>query len=96
MTERDMVLDILTGVKASIANYAKVITECCDLNLRQTFQQMRNNDEQFQYDLYKIAEKKGYYIKSPTEEQEDCHNIKIQLTKALAQHQGGGPIPVLK
>lgn len=96
MTEKDMVLDILTGVKASIANYAKAITECCDLNLRQTFQQMRNSDEQFQYDLYKIAEKKGYYIKSPEETQENCQNIKIQLTQALTQYKGGGPIPVLK
>lgn len=94
MNEKDMVLDILTGVKASIANYAKVITECCDLNLRQTFQQMRDGDEQFQYNLYKLAEKKGYYIKSPDETPENCQNIKTQLTKALTQKQGGGPVPV--
>lgn len=94
MNEKDMVLDILTGVKASIANYAKVITECCDLNLRQTFQQMRDGDEQFQYNLYKLAEKKGYYIKSLDETPENCQNIKTQLTKALTQKQGGGPVPV--
>lgn len=96
MTEKDMVLDILSGVKASIGNYARIITECCDLNLRQTFQQMRNNDEQFQYDLFKIADKKGYYIKSIMETPQNCQEIKTQLTQALAQKQGAGPVPVLK
>ena len=28
---------------------------------RQTVQQIRNNDESFQYELFKIAETKGYY-----------------------------------
>lgn len=96
MTERDMVMDILYGVKASIASYAKAITECSDLNLRQTFQQMRNGDEQFQYDLYKIAEQKGYYIPSPQVNQQDCQNIKAKLTQASTQQQGAGPVPVIK
>ena len=91
-----MVLDILSGVKASIANYAKLITECCDVNLRQTFQQMRNGDEQFQYDLFKIADEKGYYIKSLPESEKNCQEIKVKLTQALSQNQGAGPIPVLK
>ena len=29
--------------------------------LRQAFQQIRNNDESFQYELFKIAQTKGYY-----------------------------------
>ena len=29
--------------------------------LRQTLQQIRNNDESFQYELFKIAQTKGYY-----------------------------------
>lgn len=96
MTEKDMVLDILEGVKASIGTYAKIITETSDLNLRQTFQQMRNNDEQFQYDLFKIADKKGYYIPAPKETLQNCQDIKAKLTKALTEKQGAGPIPVLK
>lgn len=93
MTEKDMVLDILSGVKSSIANYAKMISECSDLNLRQTFQQMRDADEQFQYNLYKIAEKKGYYT-TPPKEPDDCsQKIKIELTRLLTQKQGAGPLP---
>lgn len=96
MTEKDMVLDILLGVKSSLTNYAKIIAECCDLNLRQTFQQMRNNDEQFQYDLFKIAEQKGYYLKSLSETEQNCQDIKVKLTQALSQNKGAGPVPILK
>ncbi len=95
MQEKDMVLDILSGVKASIGNYAKVITECCNQNLRQTFQQMRDGDEKFQYDLYKIAEQKGYYIPSPAVNPQDATTVKSKLTQAATMHQGGGPIPTM-
>lgn len=95
MTERDIVMDVLTGVKGSIASYAKSITECGDLNLRQTYQQMRDGDEQFQYNLYKLAEKKGYYITCPSETEAQCHNIKVQLTEMLETHKTSGPIPVM-
>ena len=32
-----------------------------NLELRQTLQQIRNNDESFQYELFKVAQAKGYY-----------------------------------
>ena len=79
-----MVLDILTGTKSSLGTYAKVITECNDQNLRQTFQQMRDGDEKFQYDLYKIAEQHGYYQQAPCAQAADTANIKMDLTSAMA------------
>ncbi len=96
MNERDMVLDILTGLKASIVSYAKMITECSDLNLRQLFQQMRNEAEEAQYNLYKFAEKKGYYIPSPKDTDYEIQNLKTKLTQALTSKTGAGPMPVLK
>lgn len=95
MTERDMAMDVLSGVKGSLANYAKIIAECANTNLRQTFQQMRNGDEQFQYNLYQIAAKKGYYTKAPMEAPSQCQDLKVALTKQMTTHQGAGPIPVL-
>jgi len=80
MQEKDMVLDVLTGTKSSLGTYAKVITECSDQNLRQTFQQMRDGDEKFQYDLYKIAEQKGYYHSSPEAQMNDMSSVKSNLT----------------
>ena len=90
MQEKDMVLDILNGVKASLGNYAKVITETNCPNLRATFQQMRNGDEKFQYDLFKIAEQKGYYVMGPQATQEQCSTIKQDLTAGSSVLHGMG------
>ena len=84
MQEKDMVLDILSGTKASLDSYAKVIMETANPTLRQTFQQMRDGDEKFQYDLYKIAEQKGYYVTSPDASQQDMQNIKQSLSSGVS------------
>lgn len=61
MNEKVMVNDILSGVKSSLTTYQKAISECENTELRQTLQQIRNNDESFQYELFKVAQAKGYY-----------------------------------
>ena len=93
MQEKDIVLDVLGSSKAGLGAYAKFIVECSNPNLRQTFQQMRDGDEKFQYDLYKIAEQKGYYIPSPAASTQDATVIKTKLTQAATAHQGSGPTP---
>lgn len=85
MTEQDMVLDVLSSVKSSIGGYAKNITECANPQLRQQFQQLRDGDEKFQYDLFKIAEAKGYYEAAPQVPQKDLNTIKSFLTEQAAQ-----------
>lgn len=96
MNEKEMVLDILGCLKSDITNYTKIITECNDFNIRKTFQQMRNEAEDTQYNLYKIAEKKGYYIPAPKDTDFEVQNLKTKLTQALTAKKGAGPIPVLK
>ncbi len=81
MQEKDMVLDILGGTKASLGNYAKVIVETSDQQLRQTYQQMRDGDEKFQYDLYRIAEQKGYYVPAPEATPQDSQQVKTALSQ---------------
>lgn len=88
MCEKDMVMDILSGTKASIGSYAKIITECANQNLRTMFQQMRDADEKFQYDLYKIAVQKGYYVSAPIAPQNDLQNVKSQLMQSVQQPLG--------
>jgi len=56
-----MVNDILGSVKADLTAYQTAISESENTQLRQTFQQIRNSDEAFQYELYKVANQKGYY-----------------------------------
>ena len=61
MEEKTMVNDILSSVKSDLTAYQTAISESENMQLRQTFQQIRNNDESFQYELFKIAQAKGYY-----------------------------------
>jgi len=79
MQEKDIVLDVLGGVKASLTGYATFISETANPTLRQTFQQMRDGDEKFQYDLYKIAEQKGYYVPSPMADPHAVASVKTGL-----------------
>ena len=61
MEEKTMVNDILSGVKSDLTAYQTAISESENMQLRQTFQQIRNSDECFQYELFKVEEAKGYY-----------------------------------
>ena len=83
MSEKDMVNDILSGVKSSLGTYAKTIVECNNPNIRQTFQQMRDSDEKFQYELYKIAAQKGYYQPAPTADASASSQLKSQLSQSF-------------
>lgn len=61
MDEKTMVNDVLSEIKSELSIYENVITETENMQLRQIFQQIRNNGEAFQYELFKIAETKGYF-----------------------------------
>lgn len=61
MDEKTMVNDILENVKAGLTAYQTAITEVENQQLRQSLQTMRNGDESFQYELFKVAKTKGYY-----------------------------------
>jgi hypothetical protein len=45
---------------------------------------MRDGDEKFQYDLYKIAEQKRYYVCSPSASPNDLSNLKNTLSETVA------------
>ena len=79
MDEKTMVNDILSGVKAGLTAYQTAITETENTTLRQTFQQIRNNDESFQYELYKVAETKGYYTPATKATASEITTVKNQL-----------------
>ena len=49
------------------------------MGLRQTFQQIRNNDESFQYELFKIAQVKGYYKPAQKASQTEVETVKTEL-----------------
>lgn len=79
MEEKTMINDILSGVKSSLTTYQNAISECENTNLRQTLQQIRNNDESFQYELFKIAQTKGYYKPAQKATVTEIDTVKTEL-----------------
>ena len=79
MDEKTMVNDILSGIKASLGSYQTAISETENMSLRQTFQQIRNSDESFQYELFKTAEAKGYYKPAQPTSVTEIQTVKTEL-----------------
>ena len=79
MDEKTMVNDILASVKSDLTAYQTAITETENMQLRQTFQQIRNNDECFQYELYKVANSKGYYKPAQQATVTEIETVKTEL-----------------
>ena len=79
MDEKVMVNDILAGVKSDLTAYQTAITEAENMNLRQTFQQVRNSDESFQYELFKVAQTKGYYKPAQKATATEVETVKTDL-----------------
>ena len=49
------------------------------MQLRQTFQQIRNGDESFQYELFKVANAKGYYKPAQKATTTEIQTVKTEL-----------------
>lgn len=79
MDEKTMINDILEGVKTEITTYSQAITETENMQLRNTLQQIRNSDESFQFELFKIAQTKGYYEPAEKAEQAQISKVKTDL-----------------
>ena len=79
MDEKTMVNDILSGVKASLGSYQTAISETENMQLRQNLQQIRNNDESFQYELFKTAQAKGYYKTAQPATITEIQTVKTEL-----------------
>ncbi len=79
MEEKYMVNDVLESTKSTLKTYEGVILEAENPELRQTIQQLRNNGESFQYELFKIAQAKGYYTPAEQAKQEDVNTVKTEV-----------------
>ena len=79
MDDKTMVNDILGNVKADLGSYQTAISETENMQLRQTFQQIRNNDESFQYELFKVANSKGFYKSAQKATENEIQTLKTEL-----------------
>lgn len=62
MEEKAIVNDVLSTTKSCLKDFQSAIAETANIELRQTLQNLRNSSESFQYELFKLAESKGYYV----------------------------------
>ncbi|MDO6655438.1 spore coat protein [Anaerobacillus sp. 1_MG-2023] len=90
MNEKDMVNDYLSVLNSSLSNYGSVISQADNPQLRQALQQIRNTDEQRQYNLYQYAKQKGYYQPAAPAQTNEIQQVKNQLT-APQQQQNNQP-----
>ena len=69
MDEKTMVNDILSGVKADLTAYQTAISEAENMQLRQSFQ----------YELFKVAQTKGYYQPAKPATVAEIQTVKTEL-----------------
>ncbi|MBP3255383.1 MAG: spore coat protein [Clostridia bacterium] len=79
MDEKTMVNDILVSMKSGLITYQEIINETENIELRQVLQQTRNVDESFEYELFKVAQIKGYYKTSLPANNKDVQKIKLEF-----------------
>lgn len=79
LQEKEMVNDALSAVKSELTFYANVISECANPTLRSAIQQIRNNCETSQYELFQLASSKGYYKPAAQASDAEIQQVKSQL-----------------
>jgi len=89
LTEKDMVNDYLSSLKSSLTFYANAISECGNQELRRTFQQMRDADEQRQQRIAQYAIQKGYYQPAALAQPNQIQQVYSQLQGGGQQQQQG-------
>ncbi|WP_066870439.1 spore coat protein [Clostridium mediterraneense] len=81
MQEKEMISDYLSSINASLAGYGATIAQTENRELRQTLQDMRNQDEIRQYNLFKKAKEKGYYKPAEPATQDEISSIKQEFSQ---------------
>lgn len=76
MDDKAMVNDLLAQMNTSLTAYQSAIAQCSTATVRQTLQQIRNNDEIAQWDLYQLASQKGYYKPASPANTDDIQTVK--------------------
>lgn len=79
LQDKTMVNDALSGIKTGLTSYANAISECANQELRSTLQQIRNKDETAQYELFQLAQTKGYYKPAMQANDTEIQQVRSQL-----------------
>lgn len=81
MQEKAMVSDALNTLNSGLKTYTDMISQTENQQLRSTLQQMRNEAESSQYELYTIAKNKKYYQPAGQASQNEIDNLKSTFSQ---------------
>lgn len=76
MQEKAMVSDALNSINSGLKTYTDMISQTENQQLRSALQQMRNDTETSQYELYTIAKNKNYYQPPAQASQNEINSLK--------------------
>ena len=79
MDEKTMINDVLEQTKSKLTCYQIAISETENIELRQTLKQLRDNLESFQYELFKVANSKGYYSPAQVASEKEIQKVRKEL-----------------
>ena len=82
MQEKAMVSDALNSINADLKALADMISQTENQELRSTLQQMRNEAEKSQYELYNIAKNLNYYQPAQKASQDEINRIKNTFSQS--------------
>ena len=76
MDEKTMVTDTLTGINGELVEYANMIPQTENKELKQTLTQFRNACEKSQEEIYQIARDRSYHVPAPKATQKDVEHLR--------------------
>lgn len=76
LQDKEMGSDILDMLKHQCVGLTRALTECSNPELRQTLGQMRQFCEGAQWDMYRMAEQKGWYLPSAPADDEQVRRVR--------------------
>lgn len=82
MEEKIMVSDALNSINGGLTRFGEMISQTENQQLRQTLQQMRNETETSQYELFTLAKSKAYYEPAQKAKQDDISYVKSVVSKS--------------
>lgn len=83
LKDHDIASDCIEMAKHGAIDLTRMAMECFNPQLRQTFIAMRNKCEQSQQELAQMAASKGWYIPSPSADNNDVSHISQSLSQRI-------------
>jgi hypothetical protein len=90
MQEKTMVSDALNSINSGMKTLTDMISQTENQELRSALQQMRNESEKSQYELYNLAKSLNYYMPAQKANQEEVNSLKVKFAGGTAMAGGMG------